>query len=121
MKKIICAALVCVLLVGCVFALTSCAKTLSGTYKAGSGVLGTTYAFDGNKVAVTFSLLGTETTINGTYEIKTNEEEKEVIIFTFDAEEEDAEDYAGEFSFVEGKEGDTAYIKIGGIQYNKTN
>ena len=119
MKKIISALLVCVLLVGCVFALASCGKTLSGKYKTGSGVLGKTYEFNGNKVTITYFVLGTENSIEGTYEITKNDEEKDVIIFTFDAEEEDADDYAGEFAFAEGTEGDTKYIKIGGVQYNK--
>ena len=119
MKKIISAVLVCVLLVGCVFALASCGKTLSGTYSAGGDTLGTTYEFSGNKVTITYKVLGFSKDIEGTYEITTNDEDKEVIIFTFADGEEDADDYAGEFSFAEGKEGDTEYIKIGGVKYEK--
>ena len=119
MKKIISALLVCVLLVGCIFALVSCGKTLSGKYKLGSGALGATYDFNGNKVTITTSVLGFEKAIEGTYEITKNDDDKEVIIFTFASGVEGADDYAGEFSFAEGKEGDTNYIKIGGIQYNK--
>ena len=119
MKRILSALLVCVLLVGCVFALASCGKKLSGTYSAGSGTLGTTYEFKGSDVTITYSVLGFEKTISGTYEITTNDEDKEVIVFTFADDAEDADKYEGEFSFAEGKEGDTEYIKIGGVQYNK--
>ena len=106
MKKIISALLVCVLLVGCVFALASCGKTLSGTYSAGGDTLDTSYAFKGNKVTITYKVLGFSKEIKGTYEITTNDEDKDVIIFTFSDGEEDADKYAGEFSFAEGKEGD---------------
>jgi hypothetical protein len=120
MKRILSALLVCVLLVGCVFALASCGKTLSGTYSSGK-VLGSgvSYTFKGNDVTVTYSIAGFEKSINGTYEITTNDEDQEVIIFTFGEGEENADDYAGEFAFAEGKEGDTEYIKIGGVKYNK--
>ncbi len=119
MKKIISALLVCVLLVGCIFALASCGKTLSGTYEAKIIGTGASYKFNGNKVTITYSVLGFEKAIEGTYEITKNDEDKEVIIFTFASGVEGADDYAGEFPFVEGKEGDNNYIKIGGIQYNK--
>ena len=117
MKKIISALLVCVLLVGCMFALASCGKTLSGTYEAKVVGTGASYEFNGNKVTITASVLGFEKEFEGTYEITKNDEDKEVIIFTF--ESEDAESYDGEFAFAEGTEGDTKYIKIGGVQYNK--
>ena len=117
MKKIISMTLVCMLLIGCVLTLASCGKTLSGKYSAGSGVFGTTYDFKGKNVTITFYLLGTETTSEGTYEITTDENDKEIITFTF--ENEDAEDYNGEFSFTEGTEGGVDYIKIGGVKYEK--
>ena len=117
MKKIISMTLVCMLLIGCVLTLASCGKTLSGKYSVGSGVAGTTYDFSGKNVTITFYLFGTETTAEGTYEITIDENDKEIITFTF--ENEDAEDYNGEFSFVEGTEGGVDYIKIGGIKYEK--
>ena len=117
MKKIVSSVLVCVLLLGCVFALASCGKKLSGEYKSTLGT--TTYAFSGSDVTITYELLGFTKTIEGEYEITASEDEKEVIIFTFPADEEDADEYAGEFSFVEGKEGEVEYIKIGGIKYTK--
>ena len=46
MKKIISALLVCVLLVGCMFALASCGKTLSGTYEAKIIGTGVSYEFN---------------------------------------------------------------------------
>ncbi len=117
MKKIISMTLVCMLLIGCVLTLASCGKTLSGKYSAGSGVLGTTYDFSGKNVTITFYLFGTETTAEGTYEITTDENDKEIITFTF--ESKDAEDYNGEFSFTEGTEGGVDYIRIGGVKYEK--
>ena len=120
MKRIVSALLVCVLLVSCMLTLASCGKTLSGTYK-GTGILsGTSYAFDGNKVTITVEIpLFDDLVLDGTYEITTNDDDKDVIIFTFGDDEEDAKDYSGEFSFAEGTEGDTKFIKIGGVQYNK--
>jgi len=117
MKRTISALLVCVLLVGCVFALASCGKTLSGKYEAKVVGTGASYEFNGSKVTITASILGFEKNFEGTYEIKKNDKDVEVIVFTF--EDKDAENYSGEFTFVEGKEGETSYIKIGGIQYNK--
>ena len=120
MKKTISMLLVCALLIGCVFALASCAKTLSGKYELGSNVLGTSYEFNGNKVTITYKVLGFEKTAAATYEIKKNDAGEEVIVIALDTGAEDsADEYAGEFSFIEGKEGDTSYIKIGGVQYNK--
>lgn len=117
MKKIISLTLVCVMLLACVFTLASCGKRLSGTYSMGSGVAGVSYEFSGKNVAVTFSLLGTQTTVEGTYEIGENEDGETVITFEF--EDEKAEKYDGTFAFAEGTEGDTDYIKIGGVKYDK--
>ena len=122
MKKIISAVLVCVLLVGCIFALASCAKTLNGTYEMGSGVVGASYTFKGSNVTITYKLLGTETEIEGTYVISEDEEKGQIITITIaaeDAEEEGAEDYNGVHTLVEGTEGDKKFIKIDGVQYNK--
>ncbi|MBO5879148.1 MAG: hypothetical protein J6Q68_01165 [Clostridia bacterium] len=117
MKKIISSVLVCVLLLGCAFTLASCGKTLSGEYESTLGT--TTYAFSGKNVTVTYEIFGFTKTIEGTYEITVNDEEEEIIIFTFPSDAEDADDYAGEYSFVEGTEGDDEYIKIAGIKYTK--
>ena len=122
MKKIISAVLVCVLLVGCIFALASCAKTLNGTYKTGSGVLGSSYTFKGSDVTITYYLLGTETVLHGTYVISEDEEKGQIITITIaadDAEADDADKYEGVHTLVEGTEGDTKYIKIDGVQYTK--
>lgn len=120
MKKIISLVLVCVLLVGCVFALASCAKTLNGKYRFGSDSFGTTYEFSGNNVEVTYYVLGFSKSAEGTYKIAENEEGKLIITITFgDDADDSADEYAGEYVLLEGNEGDTEYIKLDGIQYNK--
>ena len=73
MKKVISIVLVCVLLACSVFALASCGKTLSGTYKDALTGL-TELTFKGNKVTIT--VRNGSTTAN--YEIKENEDGKTV-------------------------------------------
>ena len=133
MKKIVSLLLACTVLFGCVFALASCGKTLSGKYEYASqseigDVLGdltgsgATYTFDGKKVTVTAKFFGFEKSFEGEYEISENDEGKTVITITFtgeDAEDKDATGYAGEFSFSEGEEDGVKYIKIGGAKYTK--
>ena len=119
MKKALSILLVLTLLVGCVFTLASCSKMLSGEYELDAVLAGKTYKFSGNKVTITYEVLGFEKSIEGTYAIAAGEDGKQTITFTFAAGTEDAEDYAGEFSFAEGKEGDESYIKIGGVKYVK--
>ena len=106
MKKILSAVLVCVLLVGCVFALASCGKTLSGEYKldatgeiAGikSGVV-TTYKFSGSKVTLTIDtyVANNKSTVeyDGKYTIEEVDEDYE-ITFTFtDEDGEEVKDYS---------------------------
>lgn len=99
--------------------LASCGKKLSGEYAAGGDFAGTSYTFKGSKVTIKYTVLGFEKTIEGEYEITTNDDDKEVIIFTFGDDAEDADKYEGEFAFAEGKEGDTEYIKIGIAKYTK--
>ncbi len=99
--------------------LASCGKKLSGEYAAGGDLAGTSYTFKGSKVTIKYTVFGFEKTIEGEYEITTNDDDKEVIIFTFGDDAEDADKYEGEFAFAEGKEGDTEYIKIGIVKYNK--
>lgn len=120
MKKTISMLLVCVLLVGCVFALASCGKTLNGKYEAGGDWLGVAYEFSGNKVEITYKVATFEKNVDATYEIKKNDDGVEVMVITLeDGAEDSADKYAGEFKFLEGKEGDTSYIKLDGVQYNK--
>lgn len=116
MKKVVSILLVCVLLVGCVFAFASCAKTLNGEYKADAVIASATYKFEGNKVAITYEIFGFEKTVEGTYTIAKDEEGVEKITITLNSEDKDedgADKYEGSFKFVEGKEGDVEYIKIG--------
>jgi len=117
MKKTLSLLLVCVLLVGCIFSLASCGKTLSGTYKADVVVGGTSYTFSGSKVTLTAEVLGFEKSFEGTYEIAENDAGKLQITFTF-GEDADSK-YSGSFDFAEGKEGETEYIKIGIVKYVK--
>jgi uncharacterized lipoprotein YehR (DUF1307 family) len=93
-------------------ALASCGKTLSGTYTAEVIGTGASYTFKGSKVTITAKVFGFEKTFDGKYEIY-EEDGAEKIKFTF--EDDDAEEYAGSFSFSEGD----GYIKIGGIKYTK--
>ena len=116
MKKIVSTVLVCVLLLSTMLALVSCGKMLSGTYADELTGL-TSYTFSGNKVTVKAGAGNYTKSVEGTYEIKENDEGKEVIVFTFDSD--DGEKYEGEYAFVEGKEGDKVYIKIGLFKYIK--
>ncbi len=117
MKKTISALLVCALLVCSVFALASCGKKLSGAYES---ALGTTYEFSGNKVTMTQEIpFLDDVVIEGTYEITEDEDGKTVIIFTVENEDDEDKDFAGKFSFSEGEEDGTKYIKIAGIKYEK--
>ena len=118
MKRIISTILVCALLLGCVLTLASCGKTISGKYELDAVVGSKTYEFSGSKVVITYELLGKETSVEGKYKIAENDKGDLEITFTFE-DEDAAKDYAGTFSFAEGKEGDTKYIKIGGLKYNK--
>ena len=119
MKRIISTLLVCVLLLGCVFTFASCGKVLSGKYELDAVLGSKTYEFSGlNKVAITYEVLSVETTIEGTYKIAKNDEGETEITFTFENEEA-AKDYAGTFSFAQGKEEGVNYIKIAGVKYTK--
>ncbi len=116
MKKIVSSVLVCVMLLGCVLALASCGKMLNGSYSDALTGL-TTYTFEGNKVTIKVGAGNFVTEFEGTYEIKTNDKDEEVIIFTFEGDGSD--EYTGEYAFTEGSEGDTQYIKIGLFKYVK--
>lgn len=118
MKKILSVALVCVLLVGAMLTLTSCAKQLSGTYEIDAVVASKTYKFSGNNVTITVSAIaGDDIVYSGTYEIAEDEAGKQTITFTFPIDKEGVDEYEGTVSFMEAEDG--SYIKIGGIKYKK--
>ena len=117
MKKTLSAILVCVFLVGVLFTLTSCAQ-LSGSYEFNAGALVTTYKFSGSSVTITLSpIYGEDTVLSGKYEIVEKEDGTNSITFTFDNEQEEAEDYEGTFSFSKAEDG--SYIKIAGLKFTK--
>ena len=104
------------LMVTLVFA--SCGKTLKGKYASEFMGTGSTLEFSGKNITITYKLAGAElASVEGTYEIKDNDEGKTVIVFTFG--DDDASKYSGEFDFSEGTEDGKSYIKIGGVQYKK--
>ena len=120
MKKTLRIVALMLVLVMSVCALASSGKKLSGEYALGGDLAGTSYTFDGSKVTVKYTVLGFEKSVEGEYEITTNDKDEEVIIFTFaDDADKEADKYEGEFTFAEGKEGDVEYIKIGGVKYTK--
>lgn len=119
MKKITSLLLVCVLLVGCVFSLASCAKVLNGKYELDAKVGSKTYEFKGKSVVITYEVLGFEKSVEGEYSIDENDDGDLEITFTFAEDEKDADEFKGTFAFAEGKEGDESYIKIGGVKYVK--
>ena len=120
MKKTISAVLVCVLLLGCVFALTSCAKTLSGTYKRDGLIVDTTYEFKGNEVTIINGMGSLSHTTKATYVIEEKDDGTMTITFTYSEGETPDEDLKGTKSFEEGKkENGDKFIKIGGIEYIK--
>jgi len=120
MKKIISTILVCVLLLGCVFTLASCSKTVSGTYEGkidiGLASYAVTYTFSGKKVtAVSKLTVGVVVSeeAKGTYEITENEDGTMEI--TFDFEEEKTVFKDGSVTFAEGED----YIQLAGVKYTK--
>ena len=120
MKRILSALLVCVLLVGCVLSMASCAKRLSGKYSADVFGAGTTMTFDGKdvKIAITVPLVGEVASLDATYEIKDGK-----ISFDIADEEEVTNAVAKKViasleTPVDFEEGDN-YIKIGGAKYEK--
>ncbi len=108
-----------------VFALVSCAKTISGTYVAEGGLgdlVGgkTTYTFKGSKVTVTVTttVLGSSNSksYEGTYEITEAEDGTMSISMSF--EDGDASKYeVNNQVFEENKDAGT--IKIGLVTYKK--
>ena len=121
MKKIISMTLLCALLLGCVLALASCGKMISGTYELKiTDDNKTTYEFSITKVTktTTTGLLGysKSETVEGKYEINEVEENKFEITFTWDV---DGEEKIETVSFAEGEENGVQYIKLGALTYNK--
>ena len=121
MKKTISAVLVCVLLLSCVFALTSCGKILNGTYEFKlTDDNKTTYDFSMNKCTKTTTMgaigFTKSETVEGKYEINEVEEGKFEITFTWDV---DGEEKIETVSFAEGEENDVEYIKLGALRYDK--
>lgn len=119
MKKIVKIISIMLVLIFAMACLASCAKTLSGEYKLDAAFASKVYKFSGSKVAITYEIAGFEKTIEGKYEIGENDKGESIITFTFDDNQEDAEDYKGEYSFSEGEEDGVKYIKIGGAKYIK--
>lgn len=110
MKKIISAILVCVVMVGSIFALVSCGKSLSGEYE---DVLtgNVTYEFGAfGKVTKTVdNIIGDDTVTEGKYEIN---DAGDKITFTFNDESETLD-------FAYGEENGVEYIKLGIFKYEK--
>mgnify|MGYP003291418778 CR=1 FL=1 len=117
MKKIISTILVCVLLVGSIFTLASCGKSVSGTYEADLVVSKVTYEFGmfGKVTCTTDPIVGDTTVKEGKYKIYEAGENEFKIAFTWEGDEAEGDSV----SFTTGTEGDVDYIKIAGIQYNK--
>ena len=121
MKRIISTLLVCVLLLGCVFTLASCGKTVSGKYELKlTDSNKTVYDFSIGKVTrtTTSGIAGytKDTVIEGKYKINEVENDKFEITFTWEV---DGKEEIETVSFSEGEENGVKYIKLGGIQFNK--
>ena len=117
MKKIISTLLVCVLLVGSIFTLASCSKTVSGTYEADLLAAKVTYEFGifGTVTCTTDPVLGDTTVKEGKYKIYESGDNEYKIAFTWEGDQAEGDSV----SFITGTEGDVDYIKIAGVQYNK--
>lgn len=122
MKKTI--KLVAIVMVVAMLALSlvSCAKTLNGTYE-GENMIGqkVSYTFDKDTFVkkTTTNVFGAEvtTTEEGTYEIKEDPENADKLVIVLTTVSDDTT-VSNTYSFVEGKEGDVKYIKIGDSQFN---
>ena len=119
MKKIVSVMLVCVLLVGTLLSLTSCGKTLTGTYKSelnmGIAATSTTYEFGiFGKVTCTINSFGSESVLEGEYEFN---DAGDKITLTFENDEGVKE--SNTYDFSSGEEDGVKYIKIGIVKYTK--
>lgn len=117
MKKIISTILVCVLLVGSIFTLASCSKTVSGTYEADLLVSKVTYEFGmfGKVTCTTDPIYDDPTVKEGKYKIYEAGENEYKIAFTWEGDEAEGDSVA----FSTGTQDGVDYIKIAGVQYNK--
>ncbi|MBQ8583762.1 MAG: hypothetical protein IJ488_04030 [Clostridia bacterium] len=118
MKRIISTVLVCLLLIGSVFALASCGNNPSGTYESTGYIsvakTGGVYEFSGKKVTYTYYIGGVESySVEGEFKVAENDEGELEITLTYGEEKEDAE--SGTVAFEKGDD----YIKIAGIKYTK--
>ena len=111
MKKLLCVALVVVMMLS----LVACSKKLSGTYEAEFDIkvmkYTASYTFSGNKVEIVkkttvFGVVDS-VTFEGTYEITENDDGTMEI--TINLETEDDHIKSGTYTFEEGED----YIKIG--------
>lgn len=118
MKKIVSRILLCTLLFSCLFVLSACAPKLSGSYQADLVAVKATYAFEsnGNLTLTLDPLVGGNISWEGSYEI--NEDTNEITI-TLNTDDSGADKYEGTYSFAQGEENDTEYIKISGVKYTK--
>ena len=119
MKRIVSLVLACVLLLGCVFSLASCATMVMGTYK--NDTLKTTYEFSFNKVTKKTEVFGKTIMDEGTYKIAEDPENegKYTITFTWGEQTEESEDDGVALPFSQGEKDGTKYIEILGIKYTK--
>ena len=93
------------------FVFASCGKKLSGEYSAEVLGSGATYEFKGSKVTITVKALGTSLfSAEGTYKI-----DDDKITFTFESDDDKADEYNGTFDFEEKEDS----IKIGIVEYKK--
>lgn len=120
MKKIISTILVCLLLVGSLFTMTSCDKMIVGTYEFDGILSDKTLEFGlfGNvTLTVDVELIDKDYVYEGKYEIN---EAGDKITFTFD--DEDASEYSGTYDFERvSSSTDGDYIRIGIEKYEKDN
>ena len=115
MKKSIRVLALVLALTAVLFVFAACGKTLSGEYSAEIDIVvlkyTATYEFKGSKVTITVKLLGSSVfDAEGTYKIDGDE-----ITFTFESDDEEADEYNGTFDFEEKEDS----IKIGIVEYKK--
>jgi len=132
MKRIVSLILVCLLLVGSVFALASCGNTISGKYEGEievnllltKGTYTVTYDFKGDEVTIS-SVLSTDLgsiapkSLTASYEISEDEGGHKIITFNYgDKEEVEGAAKSGiPVSFSQGTADGVKYIEIAGIRY----
>ena len=123
MKKTVSAILVCLLIVGSLFALVSCSKTLSGTYKGEVNLAITSVyteaEFTGKVVKFTSGIGNLASITEATYEIVTNEDQTMSITFTYAEDQTPHSVFNGTKTFAEGVENGVSYIKIGGVRLDR--